>query len=596
MLLTRGVWRQVPEIERQVLTTAIITVASQTGTRGANALFAYNAPRITSLFYSNGPTTGGTIITLFGEQFGLEEDELSSRLGPTTTNTTQWVADSIISVTTAEGVGVVDAFALDIIGIEIEFVNPSGDATDPAFAHNAPAVSYVTHNGPVGGGTRMSIQGANFGTAPVGWHMDGCLRYRNPDQPDPSQCVPGDSIYFGAGRTQGLAAEWTSDTSVLATLPRGVSAAQDLTVNVSKQVGRLSLAFSYDAPLTSALSLRNVPPQGGYLSMSAADAINAGAASVVAAGANLAQSDYSPAARWGATAAAYTAWVSTSALTLNAVRGLARSQTMAVSVASGGLPCPDVPADSETPLDKSLWESMTSEEQAAYLAGYQRGCDRVVFEQRVAVFFQQVTSLTAALSYDAPLAARARAAPPQDDAALPRAAGAGAGAFYGVFRPVASANQALRVRRQLLVTAELLPGWPEVRLRDCAQANQTLCALTPCNASANITGNCSYTVAMPAQWDNRTHASTFGPTPLTWGSHPSSTGVAVGQEEFRFNDMWNELTGAFFATADMTGAGKLGLSGTEASVWTSDSAMAVLASVTARGGSGHVALTVGTER
>ena len=561
MLLTRGVWRQVPEIERQVLTTAIITVASQTGTRGANALFAYNAPRITSLFYSNGPTTGGTIITLFGEQFGLEEDALSSRLGPTTTNTTQWVADSIISVTTAEGVGVVDSFALDIIGIEIEFVNPSGDATDPAFAHNAPAVSYVTHNGPVGGGTRMSIQGANFGTAPVGWHMDGCLRYRNPDQPDPSQCVPGDSIYFGAGRTQGLAAEWTSDTSVLATLPRGVSAAQDLTVNVSKQVGRLSLAFSYDAPLTSALSLRNVPPQGGYLSMSAADAINAGAASVVAAGANLAQSDYSPAARWGATAAAYTAWVSTSALTLNAVRGLARSQTMAVSVASGGLPCPDVPADSETPLDKSLWESMTSEEQAAYLAGYQRGCDRVVFEQRVAVFFQQVTSLTAALSYDAPLAARA-----------------------------------LRVRRQLLVTAELLPGWPEVRLRDCAQANQTLCALTPCNASANITGNCSYTVAMPAQWDNRTHASTFGPTPLTWGSHPSSTGVAVGQEEFRFNDMWNELTGAFFATADMTGAGKLGLSGTEASVWTSDSAMAVLASVTARGGSGHVALTVGTER
>ena len=155
---------------------------------------------------------------------------------------------------------------------------------------------------------------------------------------------------------------------------------------------------------------------------------------------------------------------------------------------------------------------------------------------------------------------------------------------------------ALRVRRQLLVTAELLPGWPEVRLRDCAQANQTLCALTPCNASANITGNCSYTVAMPAQWDNRTHASTFGPTPLTWGSHPSSTGVAVGQEEFRFNDMWNELTGAFFATADMTGAGKLGLSGTEASVWTSDSAMAVLASVPARGGSGHVALTVGTER
>jgi hypothetical protein len=32
------------------------------------SVFAYNAPKITSVFYSNGPTSGGSLITLFGEQ------------------------------------------------------------------------------------------------------------------------------------------------------------------------------------------------------------------------------------------------------------------------------------------------------------------------------------------------------------------------------------------------------------------------------------------------------------------------------------------------------------------------------------------------
>ena len=70
-----------PEIERTVLTAAIITVASQTAPRAKNVFFAYNAPKITSVYYSNGPTTGGTLVTLFGEQFGLEDNALASRLG-----------------------------------------------------------------------------------------------------------------------------------------------------------------------------------------------------------------------------------------------------------------------------------------------------------------------------------------------------------------------------------------------------------------------------------------------------------------------------------------------------------------------------------
>ena len=103
-----------------MLTFAIITVASQTVVqRDKNVLFAYNAPKITSMYFSNGPATGFTTITLFGEQFGLEDNIVASRIGPTSTNSTNWQSDSIISVITAAGVGRVKTFLLSIIKIEV---------------------------------------------------------------------------------------------------------------------------------------------------------------------------------------------------------------------------------------------------------------------------------------------------------------------------------------------------------------------------------------------------------------------------------------------------------------------------------------------
>ena len=44
-------------------------------------------------------------VTLFGEQFGLEDNILASRIGPTSCNSTVWQSDSIVSVTTAAGEG-----------------------------------------------------------------------------------------------------------------------------------------------------------------------------------------------------------------------------------------------------------------------------------------------------------------------------------------------------------------------------------------------------------------------------------------------------------------------------------------------------------
>jgi hypothetical protein len=77
-----------------------------------------------------------------------------------------------------------------------------------------PSLLSVTTNCPAAGGGVLTILGENFGTTSVGWDGAGCMRYRDSDNPDPSQCLPGDSHFFGAGWTQGLTAEWTSDTQV----------------------------------------------------------------------------------------------------------------------------------------------------------------------------------------------------------------------------------------------------------------------------------------------------------------------------------------------------------------------------------------------
>ena len=87
----------------------------------------------------------------------------------------------------------------------------------------------------------------------------------------------------------------------------------DISINISKQISWLSLAFSYDALLASALSLHN----------SHTHTIAPGLARTT--GFKFAQGDYSGAVWWGETAAQHTRWISNTTMALRVVRGLARS-------------------------------------------------------------------------------------------------------------------------------------------------------------------------------------------------------------------------------------------------------------------------------
>jgi len=104
----------------------------------------------------------------------------------------------------------------------------------------------VTMNGPLGGGAVLTIQGKHFGVSSIGWDFAYCMRYRDPENPDISQCISGESVFVGIGRTKHLEAVWTSDTQILGKLPGGARSGHDLTVNISKQESWLTLAFSYD--------------------------------------------------------------------------------------------------------------------------------------------------------------------------------------------------------------------------------------------------------------------------------------------------------------------------------------------------------------
>ncbi len=324
-----------------------------------------------------------------------------------------------------------------------------------------------------------------------------------------------------------------------------------MTTFCCKQVGWLSVAFSYDRPLSSAISLRNTishytsPPM------------------VSAQGFNFGVYDSSMAARWGMTATQLTDWVSNTALSVRPVRGLSSSWALAVSVGSGGLACPD-PLD-PTVLTTLDWERMTEGERNAYTQRYQRGCDRLILDSRT-VHFQQVATQTAAMSFDAPVLHRTSSL------------------FWSM-----PSNLAKRVSTLLYVTSEYQPPWTERRINNCT-TNLSICEATNC--TANVTGNCTSWLAFDSSWDNTTHATPFGPRPLTWANHSRSPGQVVERRPFRFNAMWNQLLGASFGTYDTTAATAIGHSMAEATVWSSDTAAASLAVVPSRGRSLPVAVTV----
>jgi hypothetical protein len=187
-----------------------VTVGGQSGSL-ANGFTYVLPPTVSGLSPNSGSTTGGTAVTITGTNF--VSGAAVTFGSAAATNVVVVSSTSITATTPAGGVGTVT----------VTVTNPgalSGSLASGFTYLVLPTVSGVSpNNGPVAGGTAVTITGTNFAT--------------------------GATVTFGSTAATNVAV--VSSTSITATTPAGTAGAVTVTVKVNGQSGSLSNGFTYNA-------------------------------------------------------------------------------------------------------------------------------------------------------------------------------------------------------------------------------------------------------------------------------------------------------------------------------------------------------------
>ena len=200
-----------------------VTGAAGTSAKSAADLFQY-APVVTAISPAQGPAAGGTQITITGAGFS---GATAVKFGSTAATTFRVVSDSQVTATSPAGSGAVD----------VTVVTPNGTSLTSSADHftYAAAAGISPAQGPVTGGTQVTINGAGFTGATA--------------------------VNFGS--TPGTSLIVNSDTQITVTSPAGAGA-----VNVTVTIGgatphTLSVGqFSYTSQVTGISPARG-PATGG---------------------------------------------------------------------------------------------------------------------------------------------------------------------------------------------------------------------------------------------------------------------------------------------------------------------------------------------
>jgi len=291
----------------------VSTVCEQVGTQQAtNSYFSYDGPQ-TSSMNGNGPSTGGTFLTVAGSDFGTARYTGGARIGngnqnntvfgATAAQATGWRSDSAITAKLPAGVS-------HLLGVTFTVGLQLGTSS-AHFTFDAPKPSAVKlANGPSSGTTSMTISGSNFGTADYS----------------------GNSAI---GDTSAETSVWGSTTSVIAKLAAGVSVGHEVVVTVGDTIldakaqapmgviidhrayRTTESLFSYDAPaVTSTLSY---------------ELKTMGQETLTVRGGSFATWANSAQARLGHSAAEAMNWNSDSQLTLKVPAGCGKDKSVAVT-------------------------------------------------------------------------------------------------------------------------------------------------------------------------------------------------------------------------------------------------------------------------
>jgi hypothetical protein len=202
--------------------TNLPIVVRTSGGRMSNSVnFSYSPPSITSVSPTTGSTSGGTVITLTGNNFGLTPSVTVNNSAATLVSTSH----NSIQFILPPGQGTNASIAVQANGQSV---------TNQSFSYAAPLLSDVTAaSRPTAGGVHLTLTGSNFGISPL-------------------VTVGGNnaSIVGIPGHTQ-----------IIAMLPPGEGVGKSVTVVVAGQTSNSRL-LDYDAPSVTEITAASIPTSG----------------------------------------------------------------------------------------------------------------------------------------------------------------------------------------------------------------------------------------------------------------------------------------------------------------------------------------------
>ena len=207
--------------------TVTVTVNGQAGSLASG--FTYVAPpTVTSVSPNVGTTAGGTSVTITGTNF-------------VTGATVTFGSNAATNVTIVSSTQITAATPAGAAGaVTVTVTNPGslvGSLTNGYTYVVVPTVASITpNNGPIGGGTSVTITGTNF--------------------------AAGATVTIGSNAATNVTI--VSSTQITATTPAHAAGAATVTVTVNGQSGSLTNGFTYlGAPTVTSLSPNNGPTAGG---------------------------------------------------------------------------------------------------------------------------------------------------------------------------------------------------------------------------------------------------------------------------------------------------------------------------------------------
>mmetsp|Transcript_3543 Transcript_3543/g.12453 ORF Transcript_3543/g.12453 Transcript_3543/m.12453 type:complete len:1186 (-) Transcript_3543:1318-4875(-) len=295
-----------------------VVVATVVGQAGyASGIFSYKAPAITSLRPFNGPTTGGSRMTILGENFGTTAAyEHVAQIGATSCRQLTWTSDSSISCTVQAGNSRKLPTTLSLAKKGVVASNAS-----VAFSYDRPYIAQVSvSNIPSTGNIDITIKGQNFGST---------------NDPLASSSNADVNALALVGHTACASTTWLSDSQLICKISSGTSG-PGVGGQIPLQVVRGQQSGVYMR------ELGYFPPQVLYPSDVNGPAMGENTITII--GNHYGVHDYSPKASVGDSSCSATRWLSNSAVSCVVPRcttflaGANLNLPVAVQVGSGDMP------------------------------------------------------------------------------------------------------------------------------------------------------------------------------------------------------------------------------------------------------------------